>query len=127
MKSVQYSHGLTSTAGLVGNFSFSVLPPISPLLSLLFVLTSQFPALYTIWKKMSNKILLSSLVYGSLCAYMFGYHVHEKAILVTQVLSTIAAQDSLDSWQLFALLSISGISSLFPLLFRINELLIKRK
>jgi len=63
--------------------NISILPTISPSLSLVMVVVSILPALYCIWKWPNNaKALISSVVYTSFSTFMFGYHVHEKAILV---------------------------------------------
>lgn len=67
-----------------------------------------------------NLILLSGLTF-----YEFGYHVHEKAILliIPAMIPLIFAH--IDYAHLFLLLSVSGYYSLFPLLYQEAESMLK--
>lgn len=119
------SAGLSSTAGLTGDFRFLVLPSVSPLFSLLAVLVTQMPAWWRLWVDPRPSALLPCLVYCSLCAYALGYHVHEKAILISQVLALFVALRNERSFVIFSLLSVVGVYSLMPLLFPLYETPIK--
>jgi len=113
--------GLASTSGLTGDFQFLVLPAVPPLLSLLLVLMTQSPAWYRLWIDLHPRALLPCLVYCSLCSYLFGYHVHEKAVLISQVLAGLVALRSEQQFEIFALLSVVGVYSQIPLLFQLYE------
>ena len=56
---------------------------------------------------------------------MLGWHVHEKAILMTILPLSLLACDRVSDTSLFLWISIIGYYSLFPLLFRPEETLIK--
>lgn len=92
------------TSGLVSDFSPIVLPRVEAIHCLLLVLVSMVPAVLCIWlcnpsvpSSLSKKqlqsyktlrsatLFLKCIIYGSLSTFMLGYHVHEKAILVTIV------------------------------------------
>lgn len=114
-----------STAGLVGDFHFFIFPKISASICLLLVFLSSLPGIRLVFVKNSWENLLRAVVYGSLCSFMFGYHVHEKAIMIPMVLQTfLIAHSPLDTL-VFYILTIVGNVSLFPLLFEVPELMIK--
>jgi len=56
---------------------------------------------------------------------MFGWHVHEKAILLVLVPLSLLAADSQAYFRTFMIASTAGIFSLFPLLFTPAESFIK--
>ncbi len=56
---------------------------------------------------------------------MFGWHVHEKAILVPLVVLGFLTFTSPQFTRIFYLLTVTGTFSLFPLLFHSQELIIK--
>lgn len=79
--------------------------------------------------------LIDSVVYCSICSFMLGYHVHEKAILIPIVLSVLSlagdAGRGLSSSasnlraNLVFLLSLSGIHGVLPLFNNVQETPIK--
>lgn len=56
---------------------------------------------------------------------MCGWHVHEKAILITLLPLSLLACDRVSDSSMFLLMSIIGYYSLFPLLYHQQETLIK--
>jgi ALG6, ALG8 glycosyltransferase family len=72
-------------------------------------------------------LLIRSVLYSSLCSFMLGYHVHEKAILIPMLCAAMISSRSHRDAVLFIKLSVIGIFSLFPLLTGIDELMIKCK
>lgn len=74
-------HYFACAGGLVQETKFTVLPQISPLLSFLLTMLSMSPCLVLLWKKPHPKYFMESIAYANLCAFVWGYHVHEKAIL----------------------------------------------
>lgn len=117
-----------STSGLVGDFAFHFLPRITAQHCLLLVLLSQSPAWLRIlfqssntvskqrWRHEQYVVAVRSLVFASLCAFMLGYHVHEKAIIIPWVLQTLLIAESPRDRVLFLLFSAAGSVSLFPLI-----------
>jgi alpha-1,3-glucosyltransferase len=117
--------GNDSCSGLVGDFKLNVLPRISPFVSMILVLGSQAPALFTLYKTPTAQNLIRCTVYCTMCSFMFGYHVHEKAILVPlTALSLISVEGSLER-NVFMHMAAVGIYGLFPLFVGLQELPVK--
>ena len=75
----------------------------------------------------SSELLIHCILYSSLCSFMLGYHVHEKAILIPIICSALLASQSDKNAILFLKLSAIGVFSFFPLFTEIEELVIKCK
>ena len=81
----------SATSGLVGEFPPLVLPAVTSTMSICLVLAALAPALYILLRSRrdsdlsggapSRSLLTRCVVYSSLCAFMLGYHVHEKVCL----------------------------------------------
>lgn len=114
------------TGGLVQEFTHSVLPSITPLTTMVLSIMFMLPALTKLWMSGPNsKQFVRCLVLCGLTSFLFGWHVHEKAILMVIIpLSIMSIVDSKDA-SIFLLLSTVGHYSLFPLLFPSSLLLIK--
>ncbi|MEQ2170029.1 glycosyl transferase, partial [Goodea atripinnis] len=132
------------TGGLVQEFQHSVLPSISPSITLVCTLLSVLPAVVSIWRRpRGSRAFLRCLLLCALGSFMFGWHVHEKAILIailplrsdpmfpcranialdgcdsTCVFSpcSILAVESREDAGIFLVLTTTGHYSLFPLLY----------
>ncbi|KAJ8916980.1 hypothetical protein NQ315_008380 [Exocentrus adspersus] len=106
------------TGGLVQEFSHSVLPSISPLVTLLLTALFMIPAMVKLFflnKQPSN--FIRCMVVCGLTSFLFGWHVHEKAILMTIIPLSILSITRLTDARIFLILSTVGHYSLFPLLF----------
>lgn len=118
--------GPSSTAGLVASIDPLVLPSISPGLTALLTFVSMTPALISLWRRpRSARLFVDAVAYCCLCAFMLGYHVHEKAILMVVLPMSLMCLDSprrAGDWLSFGTLA---HYSLLPLLFRPEETLIK--
>lgn len=129
------------TRGLVGDTSFAVLPDIVPLTCFLLTLGAQIVCTLPLHKDDSTNIfqpVLLRLLFKptweafvgaiTLCGYasfLFGWHVHEKAILLVIIpFSLIALQDR-RYYGAFRPLAVAGHVSLFPLLFTVAEFPVK--
>lgn len=117
----------SNTGGLVQEFQHSVLPSVSPAVTFAAVALMMLPCCM---KLMSHKSespdgFMKPLIICASTSFMFGWHVHEKAILMIliplQVL-TVHKQTEAGS-SLF--LSIFGLYSLTPLLFTSELVLVK--
>ncbi|XP_075994024.1 dolichyl pyrophosphate Glc1Man9GlcNAc2 alpha-1,3-glucosyltransferase isoform X2 [Genypterus blacodes] len=114
------------TGGLVQEFQHAVLPSVSPPVTLVCTLLSILPALCSIWWRPSGaRGFLRCLLLCALGSFLFGWHVHEKAVLLAILPLSILAVESREDAGTFLLLSITGHYSLFPLLFTPAELPIK--
>lgn len=112
------------TGGLVREQSFSVLPTPTPLLTFSFTLLSITPALYRLATNKdyatNPRQFLRCLVLCALGFFIFGWHVHEKAILTGIVpLCVLAASNAADA-RVYLMLSSSGHTALLPLLYPNN-------
>ncbi|CAB1315743.1 unnamed protein product [Coregonus sp. 'balchen'] len=114
------------TGGLVQEFQHSVLPSISPSITLICTLLSIMPAVLSIWRRPRGaRGFLRCLVVCALGSFMFGWHVHEKAILMAILPFSVLAVESREDAGIFLMLTTTGHYSLFPLLFTAAELPIK--
>lgn len=115
----------SATSGLVGVGSFSVLPSIPPVATFALTAVTMMPALYCLWNRPTPKNFIASLVHCGMSSFMFGWHVHEKAILLAIIpLGLIAAEDGFQR-RTYLLMATIGHFGLFPLLFLPTETPIK--
>uniref|UniRef100_A0A8D0BDG9 Alpha-1,3-glucosyltransferase n=1 Tax=Salvator merianae TaxID=96440 RepID=A0A8D0BDG9_SALMN len=114
------------TGGLVQEFQHSVLPSVPPLATLICTAVFMLPSVFCLWfKPQGPRGFLRCLVLCALSSFLFGWHVHEKAILLAILpLSLLAVERSRDAG-VYLILSTTGHLSLFPLLFTAPELPIK--
>ena len=108
----------TLTAGLVGELTHQTLPTISPEICAFLTLLAMAPALYKTFSKFSLESWLTSYCSCALASFLFGWHVHEKAILLVIVPMTglIFIQSS-KYFRPFIILSTAGLSGLLPLIY----------
>ncbi|XP_077296866.1 ALG6/ALG8 family glucosyltransferase xit [Arctopsyche grandis] len=113
------------TSGLVQEYSHSILPSVTPFVTFLLTFLTMIPALIKLWKLGADKKrrhfhFIRCITICAACSFMFGWHVHEKAILIVIIpLSLLAALDPYDC-RVFLILSTVGHYSLFPLLYSSN-------
>jgi len=108
----------STSAGRVEDIAHIVLPTIKSAYAFILTIAAMMPALIHLARKPHPRVFLSSLIYCSLCSFMLGWHVHEKAILLTILPLSLCACDSIRDAKTYLFLSIVGHYSLFPLLFR---------
>ena len=130
------------TRGLVGDTSFAVLPEISPKMTFILTLGFQMVSLAQFeFEHTTDQTLQIGLVKlflqptwesfigaVTLCSYasfLFGWHVHEKAILLVIVPFSLIALKDRRYLGAFRPLAVAGHVSLFPLLFTAAEFPIK--
>ncbi|XP_023291817.2 probable dolichyl pyrophosphate Glc1Man9GlcNAc2 alpha-1,3-glucosyltransferase isoform X1 [Lucilia cuprina] len=126
---VDSSSSASFTSGLVQEYDHVVLPSVRPLATFVLTLVTMLPMLWKLWSftiKREAKInFLRAIVICSACSFMFGWHVHEKAILMCLIplclLFFVSPTDAKYSFMLSAV----GLFSLFPLLFHIDLLIIR--
>lgn len=70
------------TGGLVQEFSHEVLPNITPLTTIILTGLMMVPFLVKLWTLKHPLNFLRCLVLCALTSFLFGWHVHEKAILM---------------------------------------------
>ncbi|CAO3669641.1 unnamed protein product [Umbelopsis ramanniana] len=113
------------TRGFVGDTKFAVLPQIDAIHTLIITVIAQLIPLQLLWRKPTFNNFLTSLVLCGFASFLFGWHVHEKAILLILIPYSLMAANTKEHLKIFIILSASGIYSLFPLLFHSAETPIK--
>lgn len=113
------------TRGLVGDTSFAVLPDIPPSWTFYLTLLFQIIPLTKLWLKPSADMFLGAVTMCGYASFLFGWHVHEKAILLVIIPFSLLALKDRRYLGAFRPLAVSGHVSLFPLLFTPSEFPIK--
>ncbi|KAK0384861.1 hypothetical protein NLU13_7339 [Sarocladium strictum] len=113
------------TRGLVGDTAFAVLPEITP--RTCFVLTLLFQALPLIklFRQPTWENFIGAVTLCGYASFLFGWHVHEKAILLVIIPFSLIALRDRRHLGAFRPLAVAGHVSLFPLLFTPGEFPIK--
>ncbi|KAI8350594.1 glycosyltransferase family 57 protein [Choanephora cucurbitarum] len=120
------SNAVTSmTRGYVGDTQFAVLPTVEAIHTLLLTVLVQLVVLQKLWRKPTFDNFLASLTLCGFASYLFGWHVHEKAIMIVLLPYGLMAANSQIHLRIFVVLSSAGIFSLYPLLFHATETPIK--
>ena len=122
----------SSTGGLVHTVEHIVLPSVPPFITFVLTFLSMVPCLLVIFFRTSKTLngqfnqFLQAIILCSLSSFLFGWHVHEKAILMAILPFTLLAFTGNEKdARLFLFLQAVGHYSLFPLLFNSFETVIK--
>lgn len=106
------------TGGLVQEFEHQILPSVGPKTTFVCTLLASFPAVAVLLRRpYQPQALVRAIVLCAMASFLFGWHVHEKAVLMIIIPMTLLAASSAADGRLFLLLSVTGHVSLFPLLF----------
>ncbi|KAH8386776.1 hypothetical protein KR093_002438 [Drosophila rubida] len=116
----------STSSGLVQEVKHIVLPNITPettfLLTLVFMLPILMKLFLTKTRDQARLLMMRAVVLCACSSFVFGWHVHEKAILMCLIpLSLLAVVDRRDAKYAF-ILSVAGYFSLLPLLFELDLL-----
>ncbi|CAH1738883.1 probable dolichyl pyrophosphate Glc1Man9GlcNAc2 alpha-1,3-glucosyltransferase isoform X1 [Aphis gossypii] len=123
---IKNNNSVSMTRGLVQEFEHTVLPSITPQITFILTIVFMLPCLYKLWKSNSNPIdFVRCLVLCGLTSFMFGWHVHEKALLLAVIPLTLLIFTSTNDCSMFSMLSIISTYSVFPLLFKPFEFITK--
>lgn len=115
----------TSTRGLIGDIEFFILPEITPRLTFLLTLFYQIMALIPLFIQPSYRKFIGATTLCGYASFLFGWHVHEKAILLVIFPMTLIVARDRRLLPAYNLLVACGYGSLFPLIFTSNEWLLK--
>ncbi|ORY70046.1 glycosyltransferase family 57 protein [Pseudomassariella vexata] len=113
------------TRGLVGDSAFAVLPEITPRICFGLTLLFQVIPLVRLFFKPSWDAFIGAVTLCGYASFLFGWHVHEKAILLVIIPFSLVALKDRRHLSAFRPLAVSGHVSLFPLLFTPAEFPIK--
>ncbi|KAF2235764.1 glycosyltransferase family 57 protein [Viridothelium virens] len=109
------------TRGLVGDTQFAVLPDVTPRMTFILTLAFQTLCLVKLWVKPTWDIFIGTVSLCGYASFLFGWHVHEKAILLVIIPFSLLALKDRRYLGAFRPLAVSGHVSLFPLLFTASE------
>ncbi|XP_074073075.1 dolichyl pyrophosphate Glc1Man9GlcNAc2 alpha-1,3-glucosyltransferase isoform X3 [Macrotis lagotis] len=110
------------TSGLVQQFQHVVLPSVTPLATLICTVIAILPSIFCLWfKPQGPRGFLRCLIVCALSSFMFGWHVHEKAILLAILPMSLLSVGKSQDAGIYLLLTTTGHYSLFPLLFTAPE------
>ncbi|KAF2456537.1 ALG6, ALG8 glycosyltransferase family-domain-containing protein [Lineolata rhizophorae] len=113
------------TRGLVGDTSFAVLPEVPPKATFVLTLFFQIIPLIKLFLHPSWNTFVGALTLCAYASFLFGWHVHEKAILLVLIPFSLLALLDRRHLGAFRPLAVAGHVSLFPLLFTAAEFPIK--
>ncbi|KAI1201282.1 glycosyltransferase family 57 protein [Nemania serpens] len=113
------------TRGLVGDTAFAVLPEITPKLCFALTVLFQVIPLLKLFSRPSWDGFVGAVTLCGYASFLFGWHVHEKAILLVLIPFSLIALKDRRHLSAFRPLAVSGHVSLFPLLFTPAEFPIK--
>jgi alpha-1,3-glucosyltransferase len=113
------------TRGLVGDTSFAVLPEITAKMTFALTLLFQIIPLIKLFFDPTWDVFIGAITLCGYASFLFGWHVHEKAILLVIIPFSLIALKDRRYLGAFRPLAVAGHVSLFPLLFTGAEFPIK--
>lgn len=113
------------TRGLVGDTSFAVLPEITARTCFALTLFFQVLPLLKLFGTPTWENFIGAVTLCGYASFLFGWHVHEKAILLVIIPFSLIALRDRRHLGAFRPLVVAGHISLFPLLFTPAEFPIK--
>lgn len=113
------------TRGLVGDTAFAVLPEITPRTCFVLTLFFQLLPLLKLFSQPTWDNFMGAVTLCGYASFLFGWHVHEKAILLVIIPFSLIALRDRRHLGAFRPLAVAGHVSLFPLLFTAGEFPIK--
>ncbi|EPQ66242.1 Glucosyl transferase [Blumeria graminis f. sp. tritici 96224] len=113
------------TRGLVGDVSFAVLPQVTARTTFILTATFQTMPLIKLFLDPNWDTFVGAVTLSGYASFIFGWHVHEKAILLVILPFTLIALKDRRYLGAFRPLAVAGHVSLFPLLFTAAEFPIK--
>ena len=114
------------TGGLVTDQqAYAVLPEVSPAVTLLLSVLSMLPPLWTLWFKPNMPTFVRAVYMCGFGTFLFGWHVHEKAIMLVTIPLCLIATDSKQNARRLLSVSAAGYAALFPLLYEPQETVLK--
>lgn len=94
-------HGRTGTASLargqLGQGDFTILPVPTPNICFLLVVMAQAPAIVQCMRNPNTWVLVRCVACSLCCAFMFGWHMHEKAAIMIVLPLAVQAASSTHS------------------------------
>jgi len=98
---------------------------VQPAHSFAITIAFQLVILTKLWFAPTYKSFLTALTLCGYAAFLFGWHVHEKAVLLVLVPLNLMAAERHSYFRTFIITNVAGVFSLFPLIFTPAESIIK--
>lgn len=118
---INYSQNSSPMNGIIGSGSSLILKEIIPIHTVLITILSMLPSLIHLWKYPNKKVFTLTLIQVSLSSFFFGWHVHEKAILMVIIPFGLVSLENKRMASIYLLISVFGHYSLMPLLYHDSE------
>ncbi|CAG5121033.1 unnamed protein product [Candidula unifasciata] len=113
------------TGGMVQEYNHVMLPSVAPLSTMILVLVAMVPALFFLWEQKTAAAFTRTIVLCAFTSFLFGWHVHEKAVLMIIIPMTLMIMRDKQYARLYLIMATVGFYSLFPLLFSPFENVLK--
>ncbi|KAK9894260.1 glycosyltransferase family 57 protein [Cystobasidium minutum MCA 4210] len=115
----------SASRGLIGDIAFGVLPEPKPVHCFLIAIALNTVYTTKLWTSPSYQRFLKAVTLSAFTSFLFGFHVHEKAILLVLFPLSLLAATDFAHYRIFLIASVAGIVALFPLLIDPMETPIK--
>ena len=115
----------SGTRGIVGDTSFAVLPEVTKEQTFALTFCFQLLPLIKLWVRRDWETFVAAVTLCGYASFLFGWHVHEKAILLVIIPFSLIAFKDRRFLSVFRPLAVAGHVSLFPLLYTAEEFPIK--
>lgn len=113
------------TRGLIGDTSFAILPEVTKEQTFLLTFVFQLVPLVKLWLRPDWDTFIGAITLCGYASFLFGWHVHEKAVLLIIIPFGLIALKDRRHFSAFRPLAVAGHVSLFPLLFTPAEFPLK--
>lgn len=128
LESISGKKHISSSSGLVQEYEHQYLPSVKPeatfLLVGLFMVPLVIKFIFNLSKR-SAMLFMKGVTLAAFTSFMFGWHVHEKAVLVLLLPLIPISFINPNLRPIFLRLTLAGTYSLFPLLFQSAEYITK--
>ncbi|ORY86250.1 Dolichyl pyrophosphate Glc1Man9GlcNAc2 alpha-1,3-glucosyltransferase [Protomyces lactucae-debilis] len=111
----------SGTRGLVGNTDFAWLPDVTPRATFVLTATIQLVAGIKLFRRPLYEVFIGHVTMCAYASFFFGWHVHEKAVLLIILPATLLALKDTRFLFAFTPLMQAGYMSLLPLIFTGQE------
>ncbi|GAA5925957.1 dolichyl-P-Glc:Glc1Man(9)GlcNAc(2)-PP-dolichol alpha-1,3-glucosyltransferase [Sporobolomyces koalae] len=115
----------SSSRGLIGSTTFGVLPNVTPTMT--FAITFFFISIYLVklWYNPTTKKFIDAVVLSAMTSFLWGWHVHEKAVLLFLIPLSLTSVEDDNHLRAFRIATVAGVCGLFPLLINSAETPVK--
>lgn len=128
LNTISSTKRLSSTSGLVSEYEHQYLPSVRPMTTFILVGVFTIPLILKFLiniDRRSPDLFLKGVTIAAFTSFMFGWHVHEKAIIMVLIPIIPLSLINFNLRNTFLRLTLLGTYSLFPLIYEPAEYLTK--